>query len=98
MTEQTNDTTTNENYKGFSLFNDIEDIDLRIRNRAVVMSNIAEANTNKDRNIRPAGVGLILGYFNSVPKEEKKATIEKFVSTMKERGFQLVIKHEAPQG
>lgn len=93
MTEQTNATTTNE-YKGFSLFNDIEDYDLRIRNRAVVMANIAETHTNKDRNIRPAGVGLIIGYFNSVAKEEKKATIEKFVATMKERGFELVIKHE----
>jgi len=89
MTEQTNGNTTNE-YKGFCLFNDIEDTDLRIRNRAVVMANIAEANS-KERKISANGMGLIMGYFNNVVKEERNQTLTKFVEFMKERGYVVTV-------
>lgn len=80
---------TNEyvEYKGFSLFFDIEDSELRSRNQAVVLANMAESNS-KNRKISPNGAGLIIGYFDRIPKEERKTVYDKFVSEMKTRGFE----------
>lgn len=74
-------------YKGFSLFFDIEDTALRSRNQAVVLANMAESNS-KNRRITPNGAGLIIGYFDRIPKEERKTVYDKFVSEMKTRGFE----------
>jgi len=87
MTEQTNDNTTNE-CKGFSLFNDIEDSDLRNRNRAVVLANIADS-TSKAKKISPNGMGLILCYFSKIDKTERKDVMSRFVTIMQERGYVL---------
>jgi hypothetical protein len=76
-------------YKGFCLFNDVEDDALRIRNRAVVLSNIAESNI-KDKRINTKGVALILGYFNQIPMEERNHVKDKFKADMISRGFALV--------
>lgn len=52
-------------FKGFSLFNDIEDIDLRTRNRSVVMANMAEDHIDrKTKRVSPKGAALILNYFS----------------------------------
>lgn len=74
-------------YKGFSLFFDIEDNALRSRNQAVVLANMAESNS-KNRRITPNGAGLIIGYFDKIPKEERKSVYDKFVIEMKSRGFE----------
>ena len=80
---------TNVNsYRGYSLFNDIEDFTLRIRNRAVVLANIAEAHV-KDRLISPKGAALILGYYNQVPIDERTSVMQRFKISMEERGFKL---------
>lgn len=76
-------------YKGFSLFNDIEDAVLRLRNRAVVLANIAEDNTN-NRLISPKGAGLVLGYTSKLPKEDVASVTESFKNEMIRRGFKLV--------
>ncbi len=73
-------------YKGYSLFNDIEDKELQTRNRAVIMCNIIEHNTQKMK-ITPRGAGLALGYFNSIIPEERKAVEQKFEEMIKERGY-----------
>ena len=78
----------NNDYRGFSLFNDIEDKELQLRNRAVVMSNIAEQYT-KAKKITLKGASLILGYFDCIPNEERKTLQDRFENTMKERGFCL---------
>lgn len=83
-----------QEYKGFSLFSDVEDYELRSRNRAVVMANIAENNSRNQR-INANGMGLVLGYFNSIPSNERKDAIVKFVTSMKERGFELTIPRDA---
>jgi hypothetical protein len=75
-------------YRGFELFNDIEDAALRTRNRAVVLANIAENHT-RNRLISPNGAGLLLGYFGCIPIEERRTVQEAFVVNMKERGFVL---------
>lgn len=88
MTEQTNTVATNDEYKGFSLFSDIEDLSLRTRNRSVVLANIAEG-SSKNHKISPNGMALIIGYFDKLPKGERKSVMEQFIVNMKERGFEL---------
>lgn len=73
---------------GFELFNDIEDVALRLRNRAVVMTNMYEDNS-KNGKLSPRGAARLLGYFDAVPKEERQTLQEAFVVHMKERGFAI---------
>lgn len=75
-------------YKGFSLFLDIEDKELRNRNRAVVMTNIAEDNT-KAGLINAKGAGLVMGYFLHVPIDEREEVKTLWAEQMKQRGFKL---------
>lgn len=76
-------------FKGFSLFNDVEDDNLRPFNRARVMANMAEDHTNKEKRITPKGAALILGYFNLIPKEERNIAKDLFEIEMNNRGFAL---------
>jgi hypothetical protein len=77
-----------DNYKGFALFNDIEDAELRNRNRGVVLANIAQDNMNGDV-INAKGAMLVLGYFNQVPEYERSKVKKNFVDNMLSRGFKL---------
>lgn len=76
-------------YKGFELFNDITDYALKIRNRAVVLANIAEDHS-KSRLINAKGASLILGYFQQIVPEEREDVKSKFAEVMAQRGFRLV--------
>lgn len=76
------------NYKGFELFNEIEDAALRTRNRACVLANMAQDHT-KNKLINPKGASLILGYFQCIPGDERKAVKTSFVDEMAHRGFFL---------
>lgn len=75
-------------YKGFELFSDIEDKALRNRNRAVVLTNMANMHT-KNKRINAAGAGLILGYFNLVPMEDRGDVQRRFMDQMQKEGFIL---------
>ena len=77
-------------FRGFSLFSDIEDAELRARNRAVVLTNIAEDNKTKDKKISSKGAMLILGYFSNIPQEERKEVSSRFATEMNARGFAIV--------
>lgn len=80
----------NENYRGFSLFNDIGDVVLRNRNRAVVLSNLAvDHMSKKTKAISPKGASLVLGYFSNIPEEDRADVQERFKQRMIENGFQL---------
>lgn len=81
-----------DTFKGYELFNDIEDKNLRNRNRAVVLTNIAEDRT-RNRLISANGAGLILGYFKEIPDEDKNDVKERFTVEMKNRGYLIA----APQ-
>lgn len=76
------------NYKGFSLFRDVDDIALRTFNRARVLTNIAEDNTKEER-ITPRGASLILGYFAQVDMNEREAVEKEFRKQMKNSGFKV---------
>jgi len=73
-------------YKSISLFNDIEDLSLRQRNRAVVMANMSEQYC-KNGKISAKGAGLVLGYFDEIPKNERKQLQELYEQEMIHRGF-----------
>lgn len=78
-------------YKSYSLFNDIEDVELRNRNRAVVLANIAEDNIDrKSKRVSVKGANLILGYFACVLDTDREDVKNKFSDNMKQRGFALV--------
>lgn len=71
---------------GYSLFNDIEDVSLRNRNRAVVLSNMVEQYTKKDK-ITPKGQYLILSYFEAINNEDKLDVEKRFREEVKLRGY-----------
>lgn len=75
-----------DEFKGFSLFNDVEDEALRNRNRAVVLANIAEDHS-KLKKLSIKGAALVAGYFQKIPDEAKQAVLKLFQQNMKERGF-----------
>lgn len=80
-----------DHYKGFALFNDITDTDLRNRNRAVVLSNIAIDSTKKaTKRISPRGASLVLGYFNNIDVADRPQVEEMFKQRMIESGYALV--------
>lgn len=77
------------NYKGFSLFNDIEDKTLRLRNRACILANMAETNV-RNKLISPKGAALVLGYVSRILPEDRGDLTNRFKEVMIERGFKLV--------
>lgn len=74
------------NYKGYDLFDSIDDKELRIRNQSVVLANIAQDNS-KGKTITPRAAAIILGYFGQVPAEDRFLVRESFTKTMMDRGY-----------
>ena len=77
-------------YRGYDLFLDIEDKDLQAHNRAAIMANICESHVKNDK-ITPGGAGLVIGYFDKVPPEERKPAFDKFLNTMQGRNFYMQV-------
>lgn len=75
-----------KDFKGFSLFNDVEDAALRTRNRAVILRNIVEQNT-RDAKVTQKGSVLAIGYFNCIPEIERKDVLVQFEKFLKESGY-----------
>lgn len=75
-------------YRGFALFNDIEDEELRTRNRAVVLCNMYEDSAKNGR-VAPAAAAQVLGYYSNIPEGERKSVKERFVKEMLLRGYKL---------
>ena len=73
-------------YRGYALFNDVEDSYLRNRNRGVVLANMTESGMN-GTSLRHASTADIIGYFSSVPDEEKRATLESMTEILAERNI-----------
>jgi len=76
-------------FQGYTLFNDIEEAALRNRNRGVVMSNMAEFHM-KDKKISPKGALLIIGYMKSVPEVDRISVMKEFSEQMEQRGFMKI--------
>ena len=88
----TNINNIRDEYRGFALFSDIEDKDLKCRNRSVVLANMMQDHMNKQKKLQGKGAALVLGYFNAIPEGERAAVKEQFTLAMQERGFVKVVK------
>lgn len=75
-------------FKGFPLFNEIEDVSLRRRNQAVIMTNLLEDNFVKGK-ISLKGAALITGYMKHIPEEERTDLMVVFVEQANARGFEI---------
>lgn len=75
-------------FKGYALFNDIEDEVLRARNRATILANMCEDNT-RDHLVSESGIELMKGYLDNVPHIERYETYAQFQQQMKDRGYVL---------
>lgn len=69
------------------MFNDIEDVELRARNRAIIMANIYEDNLTKGNKINALGAKLLLTYFSKIPEQERVGTYDQLQSQLSIRGF-----------
>ena len=81
-----------KNHKGYALFLDVENRPQRISNQAVVLTNIFEDNLEvsgalKGQYTTKHGIGLIMGYYNSIPKADRAAVTRRYKEVMEERGF-----------
>lgn len=75
-----------KSFKGFPLFNEIEDRQLRRRNQAVIMTNILEDSFVEGK-CTVKGASLITGYMSHIPEEERRELFDEFVSQASVRGF-----------
>lgn len=75
-----------DNYMGYNLFLDVEEIESRNRNRGQVMLNIFEDHCT-DRRIGPAGMVAILGYFKAIPSDERMEALEYFKAMTTKAGY-----------
>lgn len=75
------------NYKGYALFFEISEEELRSRNQAVVMANIALDHRTAAKTISAQGAGLIMGYFNEIAPQFRNKVYEKFQQRLMEEGF-----------
>ena len=77
------------NYRGYALFSDVEDRDLRTKNQATVMANIFEDSPDvKDKRlVSKRGATILFGYMENVFPEDRATVISLFEGKMKERGY-----------
>jgi len=75
-------------YKGFSLFDDLDNLNDRAVNRGRIMANIV-VDHQRDGKFSPKGMALSGGYMRSIPAAERKAALSEFVKAMRKEGFVL---------
>lgn len=78
-------------YKGYALFNDVQDEELRAHNRAVVMLNLLQDHS-RDKKISEQGLSLLREYFDNIPQVDRFDTYAKFQQEIKDRGY-AEVKH-----
>ena len=78
-------------YKDFSLFNDIEDSTLRNRNRGVIMRNITQMGRTIDGKVKPEALQDVLGYMLAVPANERKEVLANYIEHCQADGLNMSI-------
>lgn len=71
-------------FKGYSLFNDVEDKEVQTYNRARIMVNIMEDHA-VGKNVSGAGLLVSMGYFQSLPPEDREAVHEKAAELLQKK-------------
>jgi hypothetical protein len=71
-------------YQGYSLFFDVEDTDLRARNRSIVMYNVYDDHS-KNGVTSAKALPIMLGYLQKIPLEERADVVARFRLMTQER-------------
>ena len=79
-------TNNNNEYRGYGLFNDVEDKDLQTHNRARILMNIMEDHSQGDK-VTGMGAVICVGYFKALPEEDRTAVHAKTAALMLEKGL-----------
>lgn len=66
----------NNEFFGYTLFNDVEDEQIRTHNRAMTLRNIMEDNLDEKGKPTAKAAHLTFGYFNLVPENERKSVYD----------------------
>lgn len=74
------------NYKGFALFFEISDEELRSRNQAAVIANIWEDNS-QDKKLSKLGFNLITSYYAEIAPQFRGKVKDKLEKILAERGY-----------
>lgn len=74
-------------YKGYHLFNLVDDLETRANNRGAMLCNIYEEFSRADGTSSSHAMALIMGYFNEVPEDERDRVREFFIVHANDRGF-----------
>lgn len=75
-----------DNVDGYSLYNDIENLQLRCNNQGVALANILEDNMRNNK-VSYEGVEFAKMYVDSVPEEHRMYVINKSKEVLLERGY-----------
>lgn len=86
MSEASN--TINE-YKGYSLFFDVDNVSLRNRNRAVVMANMFPKNKHGEDKVPLKVTVDMLTYFSRIPPAERKEVLILLTQRLAEEGYNI---------
>ncbi|AXH71971.1 MAG: hypothetical protein [Podoviridae sp. ctbj_2] len=78
-----------ENFKGFSLFTEVEDKELQAYNRGRVMMNMMEDHLGKDGSVSQKGAFLVLSYFERIPVAERIVAMEQAKQQMIAKGIRV---------
>ena len=76
----------NNEFKGYGLFNDVEDKELQTYNRARILANIMEDHA-VGTNVSGTGALICAGYFNSIPPEDRGAVHSRTAAILFEKGL-----------
>ena len=76
----------NNEFKGYGLFNDVEDKEVQIHNRARTLVNIMEDHA-QGRNVTGVGALICAGYFKSLPEEDRADVHSRTAAMLLEKGF-----------
>lgn len=72
--------------KGYSLFNDVEDKEVQIHNRARTLVNIMEDHA-VGKNVSGTGALICAAYFNNLPAEDREAVHSRAAVMLLEKGL-----------
>lgn len=78
-----------KDYQGYSLFLEVEDFDLKARNRGAVLTNIFEDHSEKDK-VSSQGARMMMEYLQEIPSLEREVVYREFVKTLAKRGYSNV--------
>ena len=74
----------NNEFRGYGLFNDVEDKEIQIFNRARTLVNIMDDHSKGDE-VNGTGAMICMGYFKSLPGDDRMAVHEKAFQMLEER-------------